>query len=169
VEQILDTGRSSTTGGKLLDQEPVVSLPPQSQAPHEGHTESQRLRIAKISQRLSVQVAAPARIRLVDFTDENFGDEVVESKVPVVIDFWAETCAPCRLMHPVVQRLAEHLGARAKVGRLNVFENPRTTEALEIKAIPYMMVVHRGDVVFELVGDRSFEDLYARLAPFIPS
>jgi thioredoxin-like negative regulator of GroEL len=103
-----------------------------------------------------------------EFTDLNFGDEVVSAAVPVIIDFWSPTCGPCKLMHPVVRRLAEVVGRRAKVGRLNVFENPRTTEALEIKAIPYIMIVHQGDVVFELVGDRSFEDLYAKLAPFIP-
>jgi thioredoxin 1 len=105
---------------------------------------------------------------LVDFTDDNFGEEVVNSKLPVIIDFWAETCGPCKLMHPVMRRLADHFGPRAKFGRLDVFKNPRTTEALEIKAIPYLMVVSRGDVVLELVGDRSYEDLKSRLLPFIP-
>jgi len=123
------------------------------------------------SQRLRALIKAPSlppRIPLAEFTDANFGEEVVAATVPVIIDFWSETCGPCKLMHPVMRRLAEAFGARARVGRLNVFTNPRTTEALEIKAIPYVMVVHHGDVVFELVGDRSFEDLHAKLAPFIP-
>jgi thioredoxin 1 len=128
----------------------------------EIRTESQRLRACL------QPVHLPPRVELCEFTDANFGDEVVSAKVPVIIDFWSETCGPCKLMHPVVRRLAETFGARAKVGRLNVFANPRTTEALEIKAIPYIMVVHHGDVVFELVGDRTFDDLHAKLTPFIP-
>ncbi len=108
------------------------------------------------------------RVELFEFTDANFGEEVVNAQVPVIIDFWSDTCGPCKLMLPVVRRLAEAFGSRAKVGRLNVFTSPRTTEALEIKAIPYTMVVHHGDVVFELVGDRSYDDLYAKLVPFIP-
>lgn len=129
----------------------------------EPRSESQRLRAF-----LKPANVSPPRIDLPEFTDANFGEEVVNAKVPVIIDFWSETCGPCKLMHPVVRRLAEAFGPRAKVGRLNVFANPRTTEALEIKAIPYIMVVDRGDVVFELVGDRTFDDLHAKLTPFIP-
>jgi thioredoxin 1 len=138
-----------------------LSTPERIEVEQRLQTESQRLRS------FCIQPVTPA-VELAEFTDANFGEEVVNATVPVIIDFWAEPCGPCKLMHPVVRRLAETFGARAKVGRLNVFENPRTTEALEIKAIPYFMVVHRGDVVFELVGDRSFEELHARLAPFIP-
>lgn len=126
----------------------------------EPRSESQRLRAF-------LKPVVP-RVELAEFTDANFGDEVVSSKVPVIIDFWSDTCGPCKLMHPVVRRIAEAFGPRAKVGRLNVFANPRTTEALEIKAIPYIMVVHHGDIVFELVGDRTFEDLHEKLAPFVP-
>jgi thioredoxin 1 len=107
------------------------------------------------------------RANLIELTDETFEHEVIDSPIPVIIDFWAETCGPCKLMHPVMRRLAEVFAGRAKVGRLNVYENPRTTEALEIKAIPYLVVVHKGDVVFELVGDRGFEDLRALLEPFL--
>ncbi len=143
---------------------PSPSSPLGLSEPHRGelpHTSSE-------SQRLRPCPRPVPRTELAEFTDANFADEVLNQTVPVIIDFWSQTCGPCKLMHPVVRRLAEAFGARAKVGRLNVFENPRTTEALEIKAIPYIMVVHEGDVVFELVGDRPFEDLQAQLLPFIP-
>ena len=145
-----------------MEERTAASTSPVDQPQPELRTESQRLRAF-----LRPAGMSPP-IELMEFTDANFGEEVVNAKVPVIIDFWSETCGPCKLMHPVVRRLAETFGARAKVGRLNVFANPRTTEALEIKAIPYIMVVHHGDVVFELVGDRSFDDLFAKLQPFIP-
>jgi thioredoxin 1 len=141
-----------------------------SSAAQDQSTEVPRTEHRTESQRLRAFLKPPnlPQIELFEFTDSNFGEEVVSSPVPVIIDFWSDTCGPCKLMHPVVRRLAEAFGSRAKVGRLNVFTSPRTTEALEIKAIPYIMVVDRGDVVFELVGDRSFDDLYAKLLPFIP-
>jgi thioredoxin 1 len=107
------------------------------------------------------------RAHLLEFTDDNFEFEVVQAPLPVIIDFWAETCAPCRLMHPIMRRIAETFVGRASVGRLNVYENPRTTEALEIKAIPYLIVVRQGDILFELVGDRSYEELRSTLEPFL--
>ncbi len=100
---------------------------------------------------------------LAEFTDANFDEEVLCSSEPVIVDFWAESCAPCRLMHPVVKRLAQALAGRAKVGRLNVFDNPATAEALAIKGIPYLIVVRAGEIVLELIGDRPFEELTARL------
>jgi len=132
-----------------------------SSAPPEIRTESQRLRAL-------VRPSTSLRAPLLEFTDETFGADVVDSPVPVIIDCWADTCGPCKLMHPVMRRIADAFGPRAKVGRLNVYENPLTTEALEIKAIPYILVVSHGDVVFELVGDRSFEDLLVKLEPFVP-
>jgi thioredoxin len=124
-----------------------------------GRTESQRLR--------ALFGGASPSPRLPELTDESFGDEVLKSALPVIIEFWAETCAPCKLMHPVVRKLAQALAGKAKVVRLDVFANPRTTEALGIKAIPYIMVVRNGDVVLELVGDRSYDDLRAMVKPFV--
>ncbi|MBI3722991.1 thiol reductase thioredoxin [bacterium] len=128
-------------------------------------TESQRLRAACAL--LAGSKPPEENARLVEITDESFEDEVVRSRLPVVIDFWAQTCVPCKLMHPVMLRLARAFSGVAKVGRLNVHENPRTAEALEIKAIPHIIVVLNGDIVLELVGDRSFEDLRTKLAPFV--
>ena len=148
-------------------EERVHSAPTPLTQDAETHSGSQKLRsLGRAGPRPGG--VAPARVPIVELSDANFGDEVVESRKPVIVEFWAQTCAPCRLLHPIVQRVADLFGERAKFARLNVYENPVTTEALEIKAIPHIMVVSQGDVVLELVGDRSFEELAARLAPFIP-
>jgi thioredoxin 1 len=102
-----------------------------------------------------------------EFTDANFETEVLQSEQPVIVDFWAETCAPCRLMHPVVRKLSDLWNGRVKVGRLNVFENPATTEAMSIKGIPYLIVVKAGEVVCEMIGDRSVEEVRARIEPML--
>jgi thioredoxin 1 len=96
-------------------------------------------------------------------TDSNFDNEVLGSEVPVVIDFWAETCVPCRLQEPTIHKLARELHGRVKVGRLDVFDNPRTTEAFRVRGVPHLAVVRDGEVVLELVGGHSFEQLRERL------
>lgn len=97
------------------------------------------------------------------FTDANFDQEVLASSVPVVIDFWAETCVPCRLQEPTIQRLAGELQGRAKVGRIDVYDNPRTTDAFRVRGVPHLAVIRDGEVVLELVGGHSLEQLKARL------
>ena len=97
------------------------------------------------------------------FTDANFQQEVLTSAVPVVIDFWAETCVPCRLQEPTIQRLARDLTGRAKVGRLDVYDNPLVTEQFRVRGVPHLAVVRDGEVVLELVGGHSIEQLKDRL------
>lgn len=97
------------------------------------------------------------------FTDANFQQEVLTSAVPVVIDFWAETCVPCRLQEPTIQRLARDLGERAKVGRLDVYDNPLITEQFRVRGVPHLAVVRDGEIVLELVGGHSIEQLKDRL------
>lgn len=96
-------------------------------------------------------------------TDSNFEAEVLASDVPVVIDFWAETCVPCRLQEPTINRLARELEGRAKVGRLDVYDNPRTTEAMNVRGVPHLAVIRNGEVILEMVGGHSFDQLRARL------
>lgn len=100
---------------------------------------------------------------LAEFTDANFDVEVIRSEKPVVVDFWAESCAPCKRMHPIVKKLAQVLDGRVKVGRLNVVENPQVTEALSIKGIPYIIVVRDGAIVLEMIGDRALEELKTKV------
>jgi thioredoxin-like negative regulator of GroEL len=101
------------------------------------------------------------------FTAENFLDEVLNWDGLVVVDFWAETRTLCKVMLPVMQRLAQrYAGMPVKVGRVDVLTNAEFVDSLGIKAIPYIMVILRGDVAIEFIGDKTFEELEKAIAPF---
>lgn len=104
---------------------------------------------------------------VVAFTDATFEQEVLASELPVIVDFWAETCLPCRRQEPTIERIAAELRGKARVGRLNVYEEPKTPERFHIKGVPHLLVIHRGEVVLELVGDHSIEQLRSYVLPAI--
>ena len=87
-----------------------------------------------------------------EFTDTNFQSQVLDSDQPVLVDFWAAWCGPCRALGPVVEQLSEDLGADAKVGKLNVDENRTTAAAFGIQALPSVLIFRNGEVVDRLVG-----------------
>ena len=89
------------------------------------------------------------------FTDDNFESEVLGSNQPVLVDFWAEWCGPCRLLTPTIEELAGELGESAKVGKLNVDENPNTVAKYRISSIPSVLVFRDGELVETLVGVQS--------------
>ncbi len=91
----------------------------------------------------------------VHFTDDNFESEVLGSNQPVLVDFWAEWCGPCRLLTPTIEELASELGESAKVGKLNVDENPETAAKYQISSIPSVLVFKGGELVETLVGVQS--------------
>jgi thioredoxin 1 len=86
------------------------------------------------------------------FTDANFEQEVLKSDKPVLVDFWAEWCGPCKMVSPVVTQLAEELKDHLKVGKLNVDENPTTTQAYQIFSIPSLKVFKGGKIIGEMIG-----------------
>jgi thioredoxin 1 len=98
-----------------------------------------------------------------ELCDANFHSEVLQADRPVVVDFWAETCRPCRMQEPVIAQLAEELRGRVKVGRLSVYENPRVLQEFQVRGVPHLMVVQEGEVILELVGDHSIEQLRVHL------
>ena len=100
---------------------------------------------------------------LPELTDAGFEDEVLTSAVPYLVDFWAETCVPCRLQVPAIRRLARELAGQLRVGRLNVFDHPRTPDRLRIKGVPHLVVFQGGEVVMEVVGSHSYEQLRDKL------
>ena len=99
----------------------------------------------------------------VKITDDNFETEVLKSNQPVLVDFWAPWCGPCRVQGPIVEELAKELTA-AKVGKLNVDENPKTAEKYGVMSIPTLIVFKAGQVATQMVGVQTKEALKQKLA-----
>ena len=88
----------------------------------------------------------------VTFTDSNFDQEVLTSEVPVLVDFWAEWCGPCRMMTPTVDAIATDYDGKLKVGKLNVDENNQTAMRFQVRGIPMLLLFKGGKVVDQRVG-----------------
>ena len=86
------------------------------------------------------------------FTDANFDEEVIKSDKTVIVDFFAEWCGPCKMMSPVIDKIAEELGDTIKVGKVNSDENPELVERFEIMSIPAIFVFKNGDISNKFVG-----------------
>ena len=93
---------------------------------------------------------APANVS--EFTDSNFDTEVIGSKQPTLVDFWAIWCGPCRAIAPVVEGLADQYAGRVKIGKLDVDRNQRVAEQYGIRSIPALLLFKDGKVVEQLVG-----------------
>jgi thioredoxin 1 len=87
-----------------------------------------------------------------DLTDDNFNKEVNQASTPVLVDFWAAWCAPCRAIAPHVEEIAKNLSGQIKVGKLNVDEQPDTASHLGIRALPTLLLFKDGQVVDQIVG-----------------
>jgi thioredoxin 1 len=92
-----------------------------------------------------------------EFTDANFENDVLQSDVPVLVDFWAAWCAPCRRVGPSIEALATEYEATAKIGKLNVDENSAAAVKFGITSIPAVLLFKDGQVVESLVGVRPKE------------
>ena len=100
-----------------------------------------------------------AGMNTLTFTDQNFEQEVLKSDQPVVVDFWAVWCAPCRMVAPTVEALAEEYSGRAKVGKLNVDENQAVTSRYNIRGIPTLLLFKNGQVQEQIVGATSKDNI----------
>ena len=96
------------------------------------------------------------------FTDQNFQQEVLASDIPVVVDFWAPWCGPCRLVGPAIEELAKDYAGKVKVGKMNVDDNQETAGNFGIMSIPTVMVFKGGKPVKATVGAQS-KDAYKRM------
>jgi thioredoxin 1 len=94
-----------------------------------------------------------------EFTDKNFEQEVLKSDKPTLVDFWAPWCGPCQVMGPILDDLSAEIGAVAKVGKLNVDENPDSASQYGIMSIPAIKIFKGGQVVKEFVGIQAKEVL----------
>ena len=89
---------------------------------------------------------------VVVLTDDNWKKEVTEAEGPVLVDFWAEWCPPCRMIAPSIDALATAYSGRAKVGKLNVDENPAVAQAFGVRSIPTLLVFKGGKVADQQIG-----------------
>ncbi|MEV0912316.1 MULTISPECIES: thioredoxin family protein [Streptomyces] len=104
---------------------------------------------------------------MTDVTDENFSAEVIGAELPVLVEFTADWCPPCRQMGPVLRALAAEEGERLKVVQLNVDQNPETTNAYKVLSMPTFMVFRGGEPVKAMVGARPKRRLLEELADVI--
>lgn len=90
--------------------------------------------------------------KTIHFTDANFQNEVINSNEPVLVDFWAAWCGPCRALGPTIDQLADQFEGTVKVGKLNVDENPQAAAGFDINSIPAVLLFKDGKVIDRFVG-----------------
>jgi thioredoxin 1 len=103
----------------------------------------------------------------VTITDANFTKEVAESSLPVLVDFWAPWCGPCRMVAPVVEEIAKEYAGKIKVGKVNVDEASGVATQFGIMSIPTIMIFKAGNVMEKRVGAMNKKDMAALIAPYI--
>lgn len=104
---------------------------------------------------------------VLEFTDGNFDAEVLNSDLPVLVDFWAEWCAPCRMIAPTVDAIAGDFAGKLKVGKVNVDYNNQTAARFMIRGIPTLLLFRGGKVVDQRVGAVGKADLVKMIEPHL--
>jgi thioredoxin 1 len=100
-------------------------------------------------------------------TDETFDAEVLQNSKPVIVDYWAEWCGPCKMIAPVLEEIASEYGEKIDVVKLNVDDNPQTAQRYQILAIPTLNVFQNGKIVKQIKGAKPKAALLRDLADFI--
>lgn len=104
-----------------------------------------------------------AASNIVVLTKENFAAEALQSPKPILVDFWAEWCGPCKMLTPILDELATEYDGRVRVGKVNVDEHQELAGQYGVQNIPTLLIFDKGQVVDQFVGLRSKKDLKARL------
>jgi thioredoxin 1 len=98
---------------------------------------------------------------IVTLTQENFSEEVLKSPTPVLVDFWAQWCNPCRALTPILDELADEYDGRVKIGKVNIDDQQALAAEYGVRAIPTLLLFNQGQVADQIVGLRSKRDLKA--------
>ena len=98
-----------------------------------------------------------------EFTEDNFETDVLSSSLPVVVDFWAEWCGPCKMLASTIDEIAEKYNGKAIVGKLNVDNSPSVAQKYNVRSIPNVLIISNGEVKEQVVGNVPEADISALL------
>ncbi len=104
---------------------------------------------------------------ITQITDSNFSSEVIESEKPVLVDFWAEWCGPCKMITPELEELAAEKSEQLKIGKLNVDNNRETALKYSISSIPTLLLFKNGEVAKKLIGVMSKDKILTEISSFL--
>ncbi len=103
------------------------------------------------------------KMALLHFTDSNFKKEVLEAQLPVLVDYWAAWCGPCRMVAPIIEELAEEYDKKIKIGKIDIDENPKIPTHYGIMSIPTLMFFKKGQVAGQVVGALTKSELKKKI------
>lgn len=104
---------------------------------------------------------------MVNLTEKNFQEEVLNAKETVIVDFWAPWCGPCRMVAPVLEQIAAESTGKVKIAKVNVDENPELSSEFNVMSIPKMIIFKQGRIVDEFVGALPKTAIQKKLTPWI--
>lgn len=104
---------------------------------------------------------------LTHVTDDSFKEEVLDSELPVLVDFWAEWCGPCKLVGPIVENIAEEYQGRLKIGKVDVDQNPQSATQFGIRSIPTLILFKGGEPVEQIIGAVPKEYITSKIKPHL--
>ncbi len=104
-----------------------------------------------------------------EFTDQDFDQDVLDSPVPVLVDFWGEGCSPCKALSPVIDSLADDYQGRARIGKLKLDDNPKSSVRFSISSIPTVILFNNGEVIAKFSGLRGKKDFVVAINKLLAS
>ena len=114
-----------------------------------------RLYLASVNESKLLLRQSPFDKYAMNFTDANFEEKVLNSEIPVLVDFWASWCPPCKMTEPLIDKLAQEYNSKVKIGKINVDQNPRTSAEYRIKGVPTFVTFQSGKIVERLVAAQT--------------